>query len=169
MLITISPESRLPSPESPERRQAPGDLRDDGFFSPLGAKTELARNRTGLSAWEAVYRSVEWFVEWGLTHRELRQVESIGVDEIHWGHGLRADNFLTVIYQIDMHCRRLLWVGKRRPDDAVAGSEDFGVGSGGRFAFRLQRHVEALSQCHRRRSGASVARVRSFPYHHPFE
>src|SRR6202035_5452947 len=114
MLITISPESRLPSPESPERRQAPGDLRDDGFFSPLGAKTELARNRTGLSAWEAVYRSVEWFVEWGLTHRELRQVESIGVDEIHWGHGLRADNFLTVIYQIDMHCRRLLWVGKRR-------------------------------------------------------
>jgi transposase len=36
------------------------------------------------------------------------------VDEIHWGHGLRADNFLTVIYQIDGHCRRLLWVGKRR-------------------------------------------------------
>jgi hypothetical protein len=36
------------------------------------------------------------------------------VDEIHWGHGLRADNFLTVIYQIDVHCRRLLWVGRRR-------------------------------------------------------
>ena len=28
--------------------------------------------------------------------------------------GLRADNFLTVIYQIDAHCRRLLWVGRRR-------------------------------------------------------
>jgi transposase len=27
---------------------------------------------------------------------------------------LRADNFLTVIYQIDAHCRRLLWVGRRR-------------------------------------------------------
>jgi transposase len=25
-----------------------------------------------------------------------------------------ADNFLTVIYQIDTYCRRLLWVGKRR-------------------------------------------------------
>jgi len=65
-------------------------------------------------SWEAVYRSVEWLVHWGLAHRELRGVESIGVDEIHWGHGLRANNFLTVIYQIDAHCRRLLWVGRRR-------------------------------------------------------
>ena len=64
--------------------------------------------------WEAVYRSVEWFVQWGLAQRELRAVESIGVDEIHWGRGMRADNFLTVIYQIDAHCRRLLWVGRRR-------------------------------------------------------
>ena len=66
------------------------------------------------TSWEAVYRSVEWFVEWGLAHRDLQGVEAIGVDEIHHGHGLRADNFLTVIYQIDAHCRRLLWVGKRR-------------------------------------------------------
>lgn len=66
------------------------------------------------TSWEAVYRSVEWFVQWGLAHRELRQIESIGVDEIHWGHGLRAGNFLTVIYQIDAHYRRLLWVGMRR-------------------------------------------------------
>ena len=66
------------------------------------------------TSWEAVYRSVEWFVLWGLAHRQLQGVEAIGVDEIHWGHGLRADNFLTVIYQIDAHCRRLLWVGKRR-------------------------------------------------------
>ena len=65
-------------------------------------------------SWEAVYRSVEWFVQWGLAHRELQGVEAIGVDEIHWGRGLKADNFLTVIYQIDAHCRRLLWVGKRR-------------------------------------------------------
>jgi transposase len=66
------------------------------------------------TSWEAVYRSVEWFVRWGLAHRELRGVESIGVDEIHWGRGLKADNFLTVIYQIDAQCRRLLWVGRRR-------------------------------------------------------
>jgi hypothetical protein len=65
-------------------------------------------------SWEAVYRSVEWFVQWGLAHRALHGVEAIGVDEIHWGRGLRAENFLTVIYQIDAHCRRLLWVGKGR-------------------------------------------------------
>jgi transposase len=66
------------------------------------------------TSWEAVYRSVEWFVEWGLAHRKLRAVKAIGVDEIHWGRGKRAGNFLTVIYQIDAHCRRLLWVGRRR-------------------------------------------------------
>ena len=66
------------------------------------------------TSWECVYRSVEWFVEWGLAHRQLEGIESIGVDEIHWGKSKRADNFLTVIYQIDRHCRRLLWVGKRR-------------------------------------------------------
>jgi transposase len=68
------------------------------------------------TSWEAVYRSVQWFVEWGLSQRTLQQVESLGVDEIHWGRGLRAANFLTVIYQIDGHCRRLLWVGKGRSE-----------------------------------------------------
>ncbi len=66
------------------------------------------------TSWEAVYRSVEWFVQWGLAHRKLEGVRSIGVDEIHWGKGKRADNFLTVVYQIDSHCRRLLWVGRKR-------------------------------------------------------
>lgn len=68
------------------------------------------------TSWESVYRSVEWMVQWGLAHRQLQAVESMGVDEIHWGRGLKADNFLTVIYQIDKHCRRLLWVGKRRSE-----------------------------------------------------
>jgi len=70
--------------------------------------------RSFQSSWEAVYHSVEWFVEWGLAHRHLEAVHSIGIDEIHWGQGKRADSFLTVIYQIDGHCRRLLWVGRRR-------------------------------------------------------
>lgn len=70
--------------------------------------------RTFGTSWEAVYHSVEWFVEWGLAHRQLEAVYSLGVDEIHWGQGKRADSFLTVIYQIDKHCRRLLWVGRRR-------------------------------------------------------
>ncbi len=66
------------------------------------------------TSWEAVYRSVEWFVQWGLARRKPEGVQAIGIDEIHWGKGKRADNFLTVIYQIDSHCRRLLWVGRRR-------------------------------------------------------
>ena len=70
--------------------------------------------RTFHTSWEAVYHSVEWFVEWGLAHRVLEAVRSIGIDEIHWGQGKRADGFLTVIYQIDGQCRRLLWVGRRR-------------------------------------------------------
>lgn len=36
------------------------------------------------------------------------------MDEIHCGRGLRAENFLAVIYRIDALCRRLLRVGKRR-------------------------------------------------------
>jgi len=70
--------------------------------------------RSFQTSWECVYRSVEWFVQWGLAHRKLEGVESIGVDEIHWGKSKRADAFLTVIYQIDSHCRRLLWVGRKR-------------------------------------------------------
>ena len=71
------------------------------------------------TSWESVYRSVEWFVQWGLAHRKLESVESIGIDEIHWGRGKGANSFLTVIYQIDRHCRRLLWVGPRRTQAAL--------------------------------------------------
>ena len=66
------------------------------------------------TSWETVFHSVDWHVVQGLARRVLEAVESIGIDEIHWGRGMRADNFLTVIYQIDANCRRLLWVGKRR-------------------------------------------------------
>ena len=67
------------------------------------------------TSWDGVYRSVEWFVQWGLAHRKLENVWSLGVDEIHWGKSKRADHFLTVVSQSESHCRRLLWVGKRRP------------------------------------------------------
>jgi transposase len=70
--------------------------------------------RSFQTSWEAVYRSVEGFVQWGLAHRQLEGVRSLGVDEIHWGQGQRAEQFLTVIDQIDEGCRRLLWVGRRR-------------------------------------------------------
>lgn len=65
-------------------------------------------------SWEAVYRSVAWIVEWGLARRVLEGVRAIGVDDLHWCKGKQAQNFLTLIYQVDAGCRRLLWVGLRR-------------------------------------------------------
>jgi transposase len=71
------------------------------------------------TSWRTVYHSVEWFVEWGLAHRTLEGVQAIGVDEIHWRKGQKSENYLTVIYQIDAHCRRLLWVGSRRTEKTL--------------------------------------------------
>lgn len=63
------------------------------------------------TSWESVFRSVEMVVEWGLKHRCLDGIKAIGVDEVLWQRGYK---FLTVVYQIDDGCRRLLWVGRDR-------------------------------------------------------
>jgi transposase len=63
------------------------------------------------TTWEKVFRSVAWAVQWGLAHRDLSNVQSIGVDEVLWQRGHK---YLTVVYQIDAGCKRLLWVGKDR-------------------------------------------------------
>jgi transposase len=63
------------------------------------------------TSWEKVFRSVEWAVEWGLAHRDLTNIHSMGVDEVLWQRGHK---YLTVVYQIDAECKRLLWVGKDR-------------------------------------------------------
>jgi transposase len=63
------------------------------------------------TSWEKVYRSVEMAVEWGRAHQSLTAIEAIGIDEIQWQRGHR---YLTLVYQIDEGCRRLLWVGRDR-------------------------------------------------------
>lgn len=63
------------------------------------------------TSWDTVYRSVEKAVEWGLAHRDLSNITAIGIDEVFWKKPYR---FLTVVYQIDNGCRRLLWVGQDR-------------------------------------------------------
>jgi transposase len=63
------------------------------------------------TSWESVFRSVEMAVEWGREHVDLSGITSIGIDEIAWQRGHR---YLTLVYQIDSHCKRLLWVGKDR-------------------------------------------------------
>lgn len=66
------------------------------------------------ASWDAVARSVEWVVAWGLEHRTLEGVTALGVDELHWGRGKKSANYVTLIYQLDAGARRLLWVGQRR-------------------------------------------------------
>jgi len=63
------------------------------------------------TTWEHVFRSVKYAVSWGLAHRDLEGIEALGVDEIQWQRGHK---YLTLVYQIDEGCRRLLWVGKDR-------------------------------------------------------
>lgn len=70
-------------------------------------------------SWEAVYRSVQWIVQWGLAHRVLAGITAIGLDELHWRKGKKSANFLTLIYQVDEGCRRLLWVGLRRTERSL--------------------------------------------------
>jgi transposase len=63
------------------------------------------------TAWENVFRSVKMVVAWGLAQRSLDGIEAIGVDEVQWQKG---HHYLTLVYQIDQHCKRLLWIGKDR-------------------------------------------------------
>lgn len=62
-------------------------------------------------SWEKVFRAVEYVVHWGLEHRSLDCIRAIGVDEIAVGNGQK---YLTLVYQIESGCKRLLWVGQER-------------------------------------------------------
>ena len=71
--------------------------------------TETARRFQ--SSWDTVFRCVDQAVRWGLEHRNLDGVRSIGVDEIAWKKGHK---YLTLVYQIDCGCRRLLHIARDR-------------------------------------------------------
>ena len=83
---------------------------------------KLSWRETALSfrtTWDQVCQAVEYVVQWGLEHRELGSVRAIGVDEIQWGRG---HDYLTLVYQIEADCVRLLWVGKDAPSRASRSS-----------------------------------------------
>jgi transposase len=69
------------------------------------------------TSWEKVAQAVEWVVDWGLAHRELGTIRALGVDEIQYGRG---HNYLTLVYQIEASCVRLLWVGQERTKESFA-------------------------------------------------
>ena len=63
------------------------------------------------TSWDKVCQAVEYVVTWGLEHRDIGTIHAIGVDEIQYGKG---HNYLTLVYQIEQGCIRLLWIGKDR-------------------------------------------------------
>jgi transposase len=63
------------------------------------------------TSWDSVFRAVAWMVEYGLAQRDWGGITAIGVDEVQFQKGHR---YLTVVYQIDAACRRLLWIGPER-------------------------------------------------------
>jgi transposase len=70
------------------------------------------------SSWDRVHDAVEYVVQYGLQHRTLESIYAIGVDEIQYAKGHK---YLTLVYQIDRECIRLLWVGKERTIESFRG------------------------------------------------
>ena len=73
------------------------------------------------TSWNSVYRAIHWVVCWGLVHRELSSIEAIGIDEIQYRRGHR---YLTLVYQLDQGCKRLLYVAKDRTEASLNGFFD---------------------------------------------
>jgi transposase len=65
------------------------------------------------TSWGKVFRAVQMAVLWGRAHQDLSGICAIGVDEIAWHLGHKS---LTLVYQIDAGCRRLIWIGKERTE-----------------------------------------------------
>ncbi len=70
------------------------------------------------TTWDHVFHSVEMAVMWGRKHMDMTNIKAIGIDEIQWQRGHK---YLTLVYQIDAHCKRLLWIGKKRKVKTLLG------------------------------------------------
>ena len=70
------------------------------------------------TSWENVFRSVEMAVLWGREHMSLEGITAIGIDELQWSRGHK---YLTLVYQIDQGCKRLLWIGRERKVKTLLG------------------------------------------------
>lgn len=70
------------------------------------------------TTWDAVYSAVKMVVDYGLRHRNLTQIEAIGVDEVQWRRG---HDYVTLVYQIDEDSRRLLHVAHKRTVKSLLG------------------------------------------------
>ena len=79
-----------------------------GWAKEMAWQTVATRFRT---SWQTVHKAVQLVVEYGLKHRIIDNVTALGIDEVQYHKGHK---YMTLVYQIDKGCRRLLWVGKDR-------------------------------------------------------
>ena len=87
------------------------------FLAGWAKRMNLAEVAKAFSVgWHTVFESVKMAVDWGLKHRDLTNIRAIGIDEIAWQKGHK---YLTLVYQIDAGCKRLLWVGAERSEETL--------------------------------------------------
>ena len=99
--------------------------------------------------WNTVFAAVERAVEWGLARRQLDKVKAIGVDEVQWHKG---HEYLTLVYQIESGCRRLLYVARDRTEESLRGffeAMPAKLGAGLRFVCSdmWQPYLTVLKEC----------------------
>jgi len=63
------------------------------------------------TSWHSIYNSVRYVVEYGLAHRQLDNIEAVGIDELQYGKGRQ---YMTLVYQLDNDNKRLLFMEKKR-------------------------------------------------------
>ena len=73
-------------------------------------------------SWHYVFSAVAMAVAWGRERMDLTGITAIGVDEIHWS---TKQGFMTLVYQIDNHCKRLLWCGEKRTQKTITAFFDW--------------------------------------------
>lgn len=67
------------------------------------------------TSWHHVFSGVAMAVRWGRERQDLKNITALGVDEIYWA----KKSFLTMVYQIDNHCKRLIWCGEDRKEATI--------------------------------------------------
>ena len=87
--------------------QEPDDHGVHDLPGQLGARDDVEGDGQTLSR--------ERVVAYGKANRNLDHITAIGVDEIQRFHGQRS---ITMVYQFDAGCRRLLWIGRGRTKKA---------------------------------------------------
>jgi transposase len=73
------------------------------------------------TTWHHIYTSVAHTVGWGRERVNLDGITALGIDEVFWGKGKCA----TVVYQIDNHRKRLLYIVEKRTKESINGFFDW--------------------------------------------